>query len=99
MVLILGLTNLLMLSSVAGPSDDARLAATRADTVRSFYAGESGAAMVIGEYSAGRSIPTGTITLPTGQAVDISSSGTGPFNVTIVGRSGQARRQLTLTIQ
>lgn len=99
-VLILASINLAVMSSVNAGGDDARLASIRADTARAFYACESGAALVVGEFSAGRAVPAGTITLAPGITVSITTSGaSAPMDVVIVGASGQARRRLEVRLE
>lgn len=99
-VLIIGMVNLAVLSSVNGGGDDARLASARADTTRAFYAAESGAALTVGEYAAGRALPNGTYTFAGGESVTITPSGTTtPISVVIVGRCGQASRRIELTVE
>lgn len=99
-VLMLAAINLAVVSSVSGGGDDARLASTRADTARAFYAAESGVALVMGEYQAGRSIPTGTITIATGTTVAITTSAAvAPMDVVIIGRYGQAQRRVELRVE
>lgn len=92
--------NLAVVSSVSGGGDDARLASTRADTTRAFYAAESGAALVVGEYNAGRTVPTGTVTIGAGATVTITASATSaPMDVVVIGRFGQAQRRIELRIE
>lgn len=99
-VLMLAGINLAVVSSVTGGGDDARLASTRADTERAFYAAESGAALVVGEYAAGRAIPTGTRTISGGASITITSSSTSvPMDVVIVASYGQAQRRVELRIE
>ena len=99
-VLMLAAVNLAVISAVGGGGDDARLAATRADTTRAFYAVEGGAALVVGEYLAGRPIPTGTRTITGGATITVTtSSPSAPMDVVIVGRYGQAQRRVELRIE
>lgn len=99
-VLMLAAINLAVVSSVSGGGDDARLASTRADTARAFYAAESGVALVMGEYQAGRTIPTGTITIASETTVAITTStATAPMDVVIIGRYGQAQRRVELRVE
>ncbi|MFM9957165.1 MAG: PilX N-terminal domain-containing pilus assembly protein [Phycisphaerales bacterium] len=99
-VLMLAGINLAVVSAVTGGGDDARLASTRADTERAFYAAESGAALVVGEYAAGRSVPTGTRTIAGGASVTITASApSAPMDVVIIGAFGQAQRRVEISIQ
>ncbi len=99
-VLIIGMVNLAVLSAVNGGGDDARLAAARADTVRAFFAAESGAALVSGEYNAGRTIPSGTITFAGGETVTITPTGSStPLDAVIVGSYGNARRRIEVHLE
>lgn len=99
-VLLIAAVNLAVMSSVAGSGDDARVAALRSDTARAFFAAESGAALVVGEYSAGRSVPTGATSLGDGASVTISVSGTvAPFDAVVIGTAGSATRRLELRVE
>lgn len=99
-VLMLAAVNLAVISAVTGGGDDARLASTRADTERAFYAAESGAALVFGEFTAGRPVPIGTRLIPGGARITISaSSGTMPMDVVIVGSFGQAMRRIEVRLE
>jgi len=99
-VLMLAAVNLAVISAVGGGGDDARLAATRSDTVRAFYAVESGSALVVGEYLAGRPIPTGTRTIAGGATITVTTSApSAPMDVVVVGRYGQAQRRVEMRIE
>ncbi len=99
-VLMLAGINLAVVSAVTGGGDDARLASVRADTERAFYAAESGAALVVGEYAAGRSVPTGTRTIAGGATITVSTSApSAPMDVAIVGAYGQAQRRVEIHIE
>lgn len=99
-VLMLAGINLAVVSAVTGGGDDARLASVRADTERAFYAAESGAALVVGEYAAGRSVPTGTRTIAGGATITVSASApSAPMDVVIVGAYGQAQRRVEIRIE
>lgn len=99
-VLLLAGVNLAVMSSVAGSGDDARVASLRADTARAFYAAESGAALLVSEFNAGRTIPTGTTNLGGGAAVSITvTAAAAPFDAVIIGTAGAATRRLELRVE
>lgn len=99
-VLMLAAVNLAVISAVGGGGDDARLAATRADTVRAFYAAESGAALAVGEYRSGRPIPTGSRTITGGATITVTTSApSAPMDVVVVGKFAQAQRRVEMRIE
>ncbi|MEZ6211896.1 MAG: hypothetical protein R3B46_11700 [Phycisphaerales bacterium] len=99
-VLVLVLVNAAVIMSVAGSVDDAGLAASRASTIRAFFASESGVHLVVGELSAGRDVPTGVLSLPGGAEVEISASDTAaPMDVEIRGSYLDAVRVIAARIE
>lgn len=99
-VLILAAINLAVLGGSIGEGDRADLVAKRADTARAFLAAESGVSVVIAELSAGRDVPSGTLTMPNGAQVTFEASDVSPpFDVTVRATAGQARRTLVISIE
>lgn len=99
-VLLIAGVNMLVLGIVIGGASESRVAGLRVQTLEAFYAAESGAHMVAGEISAGRTAPTGTYTLASGQVVVISVSGSAaPYTCTIVGQYAQGMRKVELTVE
>lgn len=96
-VILLGVLALATLSAVDAGADDARLSALRFDSLRAFYAGESGVAAALERRMTAPGDPlTGTITLPDGSEavvidpLDEAGSGT----LVVEGRAGEARRRI-----
>ncbi|MCA9294783.1 MAG: hypothetical protein KDA20_13325 [Phycisphaerales bacterium] len=99
-VLILAAINLAVIGGSIGEGDRADLVAKRADTARAFLAAESGVSIVIAELSAGRDVPSGTITMPGGAQVTFETSAVAPpFDVTVRSSAGAARRTLVVSIE
>ena len=99
-VLILAGINLAVIGGSIGEGDRADLTAKRADTARAFLAAESGVTIVIAELSAGRDVPSGTLTMPDGSQITFEASAASPpFDVTVRATSGQARRTLVVSIE
>lgn len=100
-VLMIAGINLLVMGIAMGGSAESRVASLRADTLRAFLAAESGAHMVAGELAAGRTPTPGNFTLGGGdEQIEISVSGSAPpYTCTILGRSGEARREIELEIE
>lgn len=99
-VLVLVLVNAAVIMSVAGGVDDSVLAASRASTIRAFFASESGIHLVVGELGSGRDVPTGELALPGGAVVEITASDTAaPMDVEIRGRYLDAVRMIEARIE
>jgi len=103
-VLIISVTNLVVIGAVRASGDDARVAALRADTLRAFYASESGVRMGVREYIDDPANPlTGTVTLPGGEVVEVidplEASPAAPGQLVIEGSYGTARRRLQVDVQ
>ncbi len=100
LVVVLALINIALVSGAAASSEDAHSGVMRVDTVRAFYAAESGGMIaakgLIGDVAVpaeGSSVSLGSQTIhfvevrePTGE-------------VTVEGRSGSARRRVELQIE
>jgi Tfp pilus assembly protein PilX len=101
---VLGVTNLLVVGAIASAGDDALIGRLRLDSIRAFYAAESGAAAALRQYVADDTAPlTGTITLPGGAEAEIvdalEAPPAEPGTLVVEGRSGLAARRLTLEVQ
>lgn len=100
-VVILALTSLVVVTAVAGGEDDAQVAALRVETLRAFYAAESGGVIVFKAIISGATLPSDgdevTIGSQTIEFVRVPPTGVG--EVTIEGRAGLARRRLTLEVE
>ena len=103
-ILVLTAINLAFVGAVTATSDDARISSHRAATVRAFFAAESALETVIGEISAGRDLPLGTVTLPAGESLTITTSDgspnpTPPFTAVASGQFQQATRSIELSFE
>ncbi len=99
-VLILAGINLAVIGASIGEGDRADLVAKRADTARAFLAAESGVTITIAELSAGRTVPTGPLTMPGGAQITFEKSDVAPpFDVTVRATAGRARRSLVVRIE
>ena len=99
-VAVIAALNFVIVGSLVAGSDDAAIVANRFDSMRALLAAESGAALVVGEVSAGRSVPTGDRMLPSGQSVRIETDAEAlPLTAEITGISGQARRVIRIRIE
>jgi hypothetical protein len=99
-VLILAAINLAVIGASIGEGDRADLTAKRANTARAFLAAESGVTIAVVELSAGRDVPAGTVTLSNGATITFETSAADPpFDVTIEGRFGTARRTIVVSVE
>ncbi len=103
-ILVLSAINLAFVGAVTATSDDARIAVHRAATTRAFFAAESALETVIGELSAGRDLPVGTVSLPGGETLSITTSDgsptpTPPFTADVRGQYDQAVRSIQLSFE
>lgn len=103
-ILVLAGINLVFVGAVTATADDARISAHRIETTRAFFAAESALEIVIGERASGRDIPIGTVILPGGEALTITTDSgspdpTPPFSASVTGSAGQATRTLELQFE
>lgn len=99
-ILVLVLVNAAVIMAAAGGADDAGLAASRAATLRAFFAAESGVRLVVGELGAGREAPEGELNIPGGAVIEISSDQDAPpMTVEIRGRYLDAIRVIEARIE
>ena len=99
-VAVIAALNFVIVGSLVAGGDDALIVAHRFDSTRALLAAESGAALVVGEVSAGRPAPEGERTLPSGQRIVIETEGeTLPLTAEITGISGSARRVIRIRLE
>ncbi|MFB3430306.1 MAG: hypothetical protein ACFHWZ_00060 [Phycisphaerales bacterium] len=99
-IAVIALLNFVIVGSLVAGADDASIVAHRFESMRALHAAESGAALVIGEVSAGRAVPSGSRVLPSGQTIDIQTDAeTLPLTAEITGISGLARRVIRIRLE
>ncbi len=100
-IVILALISLVMIAAVGAGQADAQASALRVETLRAFYAAESGAIVVFKSVVDGDTLPTQgsqiTLGAETVEFIAIPPSGVG--DVTVEGRAGFARRRVTIEIE
>jgi hypothetical protein len=98
-VLIIAALNFVIIGSLTAGGDDAAITSQRVDSLRALLAIESGVALLVGEISGGREVPTGERELPSGQTILIEATGTAPpMQVEITARSGRAERTVRISL-
>ncbi|NUQ66778.1 MAG: hypothetical protein HUU18_00655 [Phycisphaerales bacterium] len=101
LIIALALINLAVMGSVAASADEAELGAMRAQTLRAFYAAESGGLAIAKLRTENLALPSpGTIVnLPSSSFTFVSlPPATGTGQAVIEGRSDAASRRLRLTL-
>jgi len=102
LVAVLAVVNLVIVGSLRASSDDAMVASLRVETVRAFYAAESGALIAI------RCVNAGIVPPAEGEQAAIGAAlvrfeempPTGEAGTIVVeGRSGYGRRRLSLEVE
>lgn len=101
---ILGVTNILIVGAITSSGDDAWIGSLRLDSLRAFYAAESGATAALRRYVVDDADPlTGTIALPGGAEAEIvdplAAAPEPPGALIVEGRSGMAARRVSLNVQ
>lgn len=100
--LLLVVVQMIVLGVLGGAGRDAQLAAERAQSARARMNAESGAVLMMREWLDTPALPaTGTITLPAGSAVIVTpyaASPSAPGSGVIEGRTTQARRSMSITL-
>lgn len=91
-------------TAITATGDDARLSTLRVDSIRSFYAAESGVEIAIRTLIDDPANPAaGTISLPDGSVIEFitpfAAAPAPPGTATIEGRYGAARRRLDVEAQ
>lgn len=101
LIIALALINLAVMGSVAASSDEAELGAMRAQTLRAFYAAESGGLAIAKLRTENLALPAPgtTVTLASSSFVFVSlPPASGPGQAVIEGRSDAAARRLRLSV-
>jgi len=99
-VVVLAVLALAVAGSVRPVRQEADIASLRVQTLRAFYATESGANVLIGSLQAGIDPPASGDSLTWGhQTVEFETVPVGTGTVTILGRSGQSQRRISLDIE
>lgn len=101
LVITLALINLAVMGSVAASSDEVELGAMRAQTLRAFYAAESGGLAVAKLRTENLALPGAgaIVSLPGAQIVFLTPPpATGAGEAIVEGRSDAAVRRLRLTL-
>lgn len=100
LIVVLAVLNIALIGSVAVAGEDAHIGLLRVETVRSFYAAESGGVIaakgLMGDTSVpveGSSLDLGTQTIVFVEVRELTGE------VVVEGRSGFARRRLSLQIE
>lgn len=100
-VIVLAALNLVIVGSLAASAEESRVGAFRVDSVRAFYAAESGsmiAARLLGSAielpDLNTPVPVGPANFTLTEAPELNTAGT----VRIIGRAGDASRRIRLTI-
>lgn len=101
-VVLLAAANIVVIGTLAGSAADASIASFRADSVRAFYATESGGIAVIKTTQLNSARPTVAVVYTVGNGTytvtampAVAASG----NVNITGTSGVASRRLRIQVQ
>ena len=101
-IILLGVTGMAVGATVVAAGDDARTTTLRAQSLRAFYAAESGVELAIRALNADPNDPfTGPYTLP-GQAIaeaDPPFDTSAPSEAVIVGRAGLAERRVRIRVE
>lgn len=98
--IVIVMVNAAVVHAVTGSTDDRSVVAWRAQTVRAFFAAESGIAIVRGELAAGRVPEDGVIALEQGVTVSIErSDDEAPMDLASTGEAGIAWRRLVVRLE
>lgn len=97
---LLGVVALAVSGAVVAGADDAAHVRLRADSLRAFYAAESGVAASVWALARGEALTEG-VTLPLGERVEVIEAfpDEGSGVSTLEGVSGDARRRLTIEVE
>lgn len=101
LVIIFAVISFVVIAAVGGARGDTQASALRVETVRAFYAAESGAVIVFRSVSAGDSLPASGSQIDLGdETIDFVQTPAGATGTVIIeGRAGLARRRINLEIQ
>jgi hypothetical protein len=101
-VILLGITGMAVGAAVIAAGDDARTTTLRADSLRAFYAAESGVQLGLHALNESPADPfTGPLSLPGGATIEAVApfSPTEPTEATFAGRAGQAERHVRIRVR
>lgn len=101
-VILLGVTAMAVGASVVTAGDDARTTALRADSLRAFYAAESGVELAIHALNEDPANPfTGPLSLPGPATIEAVTpfTTTDPTEAVLAGRAGLAERRVRIGVQ
>lgn len=99
-VVVLVVINIAMIGGVAASGQDAHIASLRVETVRAFYAAESGATVVAKGLAGGPAPPAAGSTLAMGsQSIHFVEVPITSGQVVVEGRCGFARRRLWIEVE
>ncbi|MGP1347313.1 MAG: hypothetical protein ACTS3F_11685 [Phycisphaerales bacterium] len=98
--IVIVMVNAAVVHAVTGSTDDRGVVAWRAQTVRAFFAAESGIAIVRGELGAGRIPGEGVLALEPGVTVHIERSDDAPpMDLAATGAAGIAWRRVVVRLE
>ena len=101
-ILMLAVLNIAAMGVLAAGSDESDLSVSRAQTVRAFYAAESGCIAVLRLSQSGAALPAegSVLDLTTAEATysSVPPDGTGG-TLLVVGKSGDALRRIEITFE
>lgn len=97
-IVVLAVLALVVAGAVRPAAQEADVASLRVQTIRAFYAAESGVSVLIGSVKSGTERPiTGDVIAWGTQSVEFES--VSADSVTLVGRSGFAQRRISLDLE
>ena len=99
-VVVLAVINIAVIGAVAGSASDAHVGSLRVETVRAFYAAESGATIAVKGMIGPSSPPAEGSTLTIGsQTVTFVQIEDPPGELIVEGEAGFARRRLSIDLE
>lgn len=99
-VIILAVMNVAILSTVAAAGSDAHIGVLRVETIRAFYAAESGATICVKGIIGPSTPPTeGSSATVGSETVHFIQVQTPPGELIVEGRAGFARRRLAIQVE
>ena len=101
LVIIFAVISFVVIAAVGGASGDTQASALRVETARAFYAAESGAVIVFRSVTAGEPLPVSGTQIDLGdEVIEFIETPAGSSGIVVIeGRSGLARRRISLEIQ
>jgi hypothetical protein len=100
-VIVLAVLNIAVIGTITASGDDAQLGAMRLETVRAFYAAESGAVTCVKLSSQSMTMPAAGSQQSLGSATieftQVPASGQ-PGTIVVIGRSGFGERRVRITL-